>query len=88
MYKIARRNTQNKDHTNINNPSIMPRQLFCPGIQVAVVIFKMAFCSVNSKNIVLMRILGLVHQRRLNATIGTEGNPKLHSNEHELYYIG
>lgn len=64
MYKIARRNTQNKDHTNINNPSIMPRQLFCPGIQVTVVIFKMAFCLVNSKNIVLMRLNGNDRDRR------------------------
>lgn len=64
MYKIARRTTQNKDHTNINNPSIMPRQLFCPGIQVAVVIFKMAVCLVNSKNIVLMRLNGNDRDRR------------------------
>lgn len=64
MYKIARRNTQNKDHTNINNPFIMPRQFFCPGIQVAVVIFKMAFCLVNSKNIVLMRLNGNDRDRR------------------------
>lgn len=42
----------------------MPRQFFCPGIQVAVVIFKMAFCSVNSKNIVLMRLNGNDRDRR------------------------